>query len=259
MNQYRPGGFNMMPLVVKNLLIINGLLFLASFAMEAMRIDLVEVLGVYNFKSVLFKPFQLLTHMFMHGSFGHIFFNMFALWMFGSALENAWGPKRFLIFYMITGLGAAALHLGIGFYEAAMIESKLTTLGLSSREFYKLATANYPEINNILAEIELQFPTSGKLMVSYWQSLHNPTVGASGAVYGILLGFGMMFPNSLLYLYFLFPVKAKYVVIGCILLELYLGFANNPGDNIAHFAHLGGMVFGYIMIKAWSKSRTNFY
>ena len=100
---------------------------------------------------------------------------------------------------------------------------------------------------------------TAKTMISYWQSLHVPTVGASGAVYGILLGFGMMFPNTLLYLYFLFPIKAKYVVIGCILLELYLGVANNQGDNIAHFAHLGGMIFGYIMIKAWNKSRTNFY
>ncbi len=253
MNQYRPGGFNMMPVVVKNLLIINGLMFLATFAVESLRIDLVGMLGVFNVKSVLFKPYQLLTHMFMHGGVGHIVFNMFALWMFGNALENAWGPKRFLIFYLVTGFGAATLHLGVGYWEASMLENELIAMGLSSKDIYQIATGPQLEVDKVISAISIEIPEAVKTMISYWHTLHTPTVGASGAVFGILLGFGMMWPNSLIYIYFLFPIKAKYFVGLYALLELYMGFSNNPSDNIAHFAHLGGMLFGYILIKAWNK------
>ena len=233
---YRPGNFNELPVVVKNLLIINGLLFLATVSLSNLGIDLVKIFGLHQFQSNDFRPHQLITHIFMHGSFTHLFFNMFALWMFGKILENIWGEKRFLIYYMITGIGAAFIHLLISQYQIISISNQI------------------PELVSIA--IEGKYNPSIPLSKKLTQLIITPTVGASGAVFGLLLAFGMLFPNALLYLYFAIPIKAKYFVIGYGILELYGGISNNPADNVAHFAHLRGMIFGYILIKYWKKNST---
>jgi len=240
MEQYRPTGFRILPPVVKNLLIINGLFFLGTIATSSM-FDLNDYLALHYPVSPLFKPHQLVSYMFMHSqtNFSHILFNMFALWMFGNALENVWGPKRFLIFYMVTGIGAGLLQLLVMYLQISNLEAKLD-----------------PETIVMVREQGLQIiqegknyadPILGKLNALY----NSSTVGASGAVFGLLLGFGMLFPNSIIYLYFAFPIKAKYFVIGYGALELIMGFGSN--DNVAHFAHLGGMLFGYFLIRYWKK------
>jgi membrane associated rhomboid family serine protease len=174
----------------------------------------------------------------MHGDFTHLFFNMFALWMFGKILENVWGAKRFLTFYIVTGIGAAFVHLLISQYQILSISNQI------------------PEMVNLAIEgrYNPSIPISKKLT----QLIITPTVGASGAVFGLLLAFGMLFPNTLLYIYFAIPIKAKYFVLAYGILELYSGISNNPADNVAHFAHLGGMIFGYFLIKYWRKN-TSFY
>ena len=235
---YSPGNFNELPVVVKNLLIINGLLFLATISLNNLGIDLVKIFGLHQFQSNDFRPHQIITHLFMHGSFTHLFFNMFALWMFGKILENIWGQKKFLIYYMITGIGAAAIHLIFCQYQIINISNQI------------------PDLINIA--IEGKYNPSIPLSKKLTQLIITPTVGASGAVFGLLLAFGMLFPNALLYLYFAIPIKAKYFVIGYGLIELYAGISNNPADNVAHFAHLGGMIFGYFLIKYW-KQDTNYF
>ena len=235
---YSPGNFNELPVVVKNLLIINGLLFLATISLINLGIDLVKIFGLHQFQSNDFRPYQIITHLFMHGSFTHLFFNMFALWMFGKILENIWGQKKFLIYYMITGIGAAAIHLIFCQYQIINISNQI------------------PELVNIA--IEGKYNPSIPLSKKLTQLIITPTVGASGAVFGLLLAFGMLFPNALLYLYFAIPITAKYFVIGYGLIELYAGISNNPADNVAHFAHLGGMIFGYFLIKYW-KQDTNYF
>ena len=235
---YSPGNFNELPVVVKNLLIINGLLFLATISLNNLGIDLVKIFGLHQFQSNDFRPHQIITHLFMHGSFTHLFFNMFALWMFGKILENIWGQKKFLIYYMITGIGAAAIHLIFCQYQIINISNQI------------------PDLVNI--SIEGKYNPSIPLSKKLTQLIITPTVGASGAVFGLLLAFGMLFPNALLYLYFAIPIKAKYFVIGYGLIELYAGISNNPADNVAHFAHLGGMIFGYFLIKYW-KQDTNYF
>ena len=235
---YRPGNFSELPEVVKNLLILNGLFFLATVSLSNLGIDLVKILGLHQFQSTDFRPHQLITHLFMHGNFTHLFFNMFALWMFGKILENVWGSKRFLIYYMITGIGAASIHLLISQYQIISISNQI------------------PEMVNLAIEgrYNPSIPISKKLT----QLIITPTVGASGAVFGLLLAFGMLFPNVLLYLYFAIPIKAKYFVIGYGLIELYAGISNNPADNVAHFAHLGGTIFGFFLIKYWKNNMTSF-
>ena len=175
----------------------------------------------------------------MHGNLSHLFFNMFALWMFGKTLENIWGAKRFLIYYMITGIGAATLHLAINQYQIFNLASTMPEmLDIAKQGLYNAGNADSLRLTQLVS---------------------TPTVGASGAVFGILLAFGMLFPNTLLYIYFAIPIKAKYFVLAYGFLELYLGISNNPNDNVAHFAHLGGMVFGFFLIKYWKKNRTTFY
>jgi membrane associated rhomboid family serine protease len=238
--------FGNMPEVVKNLLIINGLFFLATIALQPQGLDLGRVLGAFYWESEQFRPWQIITHMFMHGSFMHIFFNMFALWMFGSAIERIWGAKRFLIYYLVTGFGAFILHYAVVAFQIQMLIPEVSPEMLQDIKTngmdYLMSNRNYT--NPTLAELNL---------------LYNiPVVGASGAVFGILLAFGMMFPNTrLMLLFFPVPIKAKYFVIGYGAIELFSGIANRPGDNVAHFAHLGGMLFGYILIKYWNNKHQN--
>ena len=244
---YRPTSFSQLPEIVKNLLIINGLFFLGTISLENYGIDLTQMLALHQFQSPDFRPHQLVTHMFMHANFTHLFFNMFALWMFGKTLENVWGGKRFLIYYMFTGLGAAALHLGVSQYEILSLQAQLNSsdLNMILENGNSVLQGNQNYSNQIMGKLDLLINT--------------PTVGASGAVFGILLAFGMLFPNTLLYIYFAIPIKAKYFVMVYGALELYSGLSNNPADNVAHFAHLGGMLFGFLLLKYWQKNNTQFY
>ena len=221
--QYSPTGFRVLPPVVKNLLIINVLLYLATFTMNRFHIDLTDYLGLHFFMASDFKPYQLITYMFMHGNFEHLFFNMFALWMFGNTLENMWGSKRFLLFYMVCGIGAGLCQEVVQYIQYATSLAQYDNVNLGGGQV--ITMANYLNLLN--------------------------TVGASGAIYGLLLAFGMMFPNSMIYLYFFVPIKAKWFVIGYAVIELVSGFIG--GGNVAHFAHLGGMLFGLILILVWKK------
>ena len=171
--------------------------------------------------------------MFLHGGWSHILINMFMLWMFGSMLENVWGSKRFLIFYTVSGLGAAALHLVVLYFEMAPI-----------MESFRL----------------LPYDQQVQILESENFKVNVPTVGASGAVFGCLAAFGYLFPNSLLYIYFLIPIKAKWVVLIYAVLELWAGVRNTAGDNVAHWAHLGGGLAGFLLVFYWNKTnRRNFY
>jgi membrane associated rhomboid family serine protease len=222
-------------------------MLLATYILSMRGIDLTSILGLRYFQSPEFRPYQLVTHMFMHGGFTHLLFNMFALWMFGRVLEGVWGPKRFFIYYFVTGLGAALLHTFVNFIEFQSVASKMTP------EAVQMVMTQGTEIFN--QGKNFSDPIAGKLNLL----LNIPTVGASGAVFGILLGFGMLFPNTQLMLLFPpIPIKAKYFVMGYGAIELYLGLTQS-GSNIAHFAHLGGMLFGFFLIKYWNKNTKHFY
>ena len=246
--QYSPGGFSRLPPVVKNLLIINFLFFVATIAFQRFwGIDLKETLGLHYFESERFHPYQIFTYMFMHANFSHILFNMFALWMFGAVIENYWGGKRFLVYYLITGIGAGLVQEAVYGIRIYQIISQLTP--------DMVYIVKNEGLNLLLQNKNYSFPLMGNLNLL----LNTGTVGASGSVFGLLLAFGMMFPNSLIYLYFLFPIKAKWFVIGYGAIELWQGIANQSGDNVAHFAHLGGMLFGIILILLWRKKEKNPY
>lgn len=202
---YRPNNF---PPIVKNLIIINVLVWVAQNIFDK-QYNLTYRLALWPLDSPFFRPYQIATHMFTHGPLFHILFNMFALWMFGKILENVWGPKRFLIFYFICGIAAAVAHLAFQYFSGGI----------------------------------------------------GPAVGASGAIMGIMAAFAYLFPNTELYIMFIpVPVKAKWAVIGLAAIDLFSGVANFSGDNIAHFAHLGGAVAGFILVLIWNKTnRRKFY
>ncbi len=237
-----------MPPVVKNLIIINVIMLLLMYLGKALwNIDLNSILGIYFPKSEHFRSWQVVTHMFMHGGFVHLFFNMFALWMFGRILEQVWGPKRFLLYYLVTGLGAAFTHEFVQWMQYRHLLAALTPEQL--QYIYDSGSELLNQGKNF---------ADGK-MGQLNMILNIPTVGASGAVYGVLLAFGVLFPNTqLMFIFPPIPVKAKYVVIGYGVLELYLAITS-PGSNIAHAAHLGGMIFGFILIRYWRKTTNTFF
>ena len=235
-------GFMGLPPVVLNLIIINALVLLITELFKE-QANLYQILGLHFFTSQYFQSWQLVSYMFMHGGFYHLLFNMFALWMFGSILEQAWGPKRFLTFYMITGIGAGLVQLIVAFFRIQSVEALLTPEQVS--HVYNMAPELWANIAGLTQE-------GYDNMVSLYQTVNTPTVGASGAVFGILLAFGMMFPNTMIYVFFAIPVRAKYFVMIYGVLELYFGVTGTQ-DGIAHFAHLGGMVFGYFLIVYWKR------
>ncbi len=214
------------PVVTKNLLAINILMFFAMIVAPKVGVDLKALLGLHLFLAEDFIPVQIITYMFMHGDFVHLFFNMFALFMFGRVLESVWGPKRFLIFYMVTGIGAGLLQ------------------ELTQYIYYETTLSMYTAVNK-----------GGGVIVSMAEFLNEwNTVGASGAIFGILMAFAMTFPNERLFVFPIpVPIKAKYFVLIYGALELYLGLSPRMGDNVAHFAHLGGMLFGLLLILYWRK------
>lgn len=227
-------GFDAIPPVVKNILIVNALFFFAQFIFaNNQSFNLNNWFALHDIRSAFFKPHQLVTHMFMHANFGHIFFNMLAVWMFGSSLENFWGGKRFLIFYVLCGLGAAVLHLGVSYVELTPYVERFNMLPAEQQAYW----VNNPEY-----------------------VLNVPMLGASGAVFGILAAFAYLFPNTPIYLYFLFPIKAKWLMLIYGGLELYMGLRNAPGDSVAHWAHIGGAIVGILVVLYWNKTnRRTFY
>lgn len=275
MSAFERPNFGSTPPIVKNLIIINAIMLLASWVAESvLRIDLNSILGLYYFNSEHFRPFQIITHMFMHGGIAHLFFNMFALWMFGRVLEQVWGSKRFLLYYFVTGLGAVALHTFVNYLHISNIESAATAMlnTPSPETFSAFVTHYFPSTYNELYEkfisqwsnnpsspdYILQAGEYTKLLIQHQMDI--PVVGASGAVFGVLLAFGMLFPNTELMLMFIpIPIKAKYFVIGYGVIELFMGVSNFKFDNVAHFAHLGGMLFGFILIKYWNRRKDIFY
>lgn len=247
MNGYGRGFFGIPP-VVKNIIMLNVVMLLANFAAQRVfSVDLNSILGLYFPKSDQFMPVQIITHIFMHGGFWHIFFNMYALFIFGQVLESTWGPKRFLVFYLVCGLGAALTHETVIAFQYASAASNLDpdSLALVLNEGTDLFRRGQGFSDPDMLKLQML--------------LNTPTVGASGAVFGILLAFGVLFPNTQLMLLFPpIPIKAKYFVLGYGALELWMAITQ-PGSNIAHAAHLGGMLFGYILIRYWRKTTNTFY
>lgn len=260
--------------IVKYLVIANVLIFAIQVILQNyFDIEIDEWFALYNFKSEKFNLYQLVTHMFLHANFTHLFFNMLVLWMFGSALEQVWSPKKFLYYYFFTGVGAALLHLGINMYTnhklADDINTYKSTPGLSA--FKNLIdeeigldnlkqNQDSPLLNRLNGFITTwkanpdseQYTQASIEFTGVYEQLviDRPSVGASGAIFGILLAFGMLFPNVLIYVYFLFPIKAKYFVVIMGIIELYMGLSTQ-NSSVANFAHLGGMLFGFILMKIW--------
>lgn len=242
---YSPQGFTVLPPVVKNLLFLNVGVFIVGFILQMMyQYDISDALGLHYIGSKGFKPIQFISYMFLHANLEHIFFNMFALWMFGNILENFWGPKRFFTYYMATGIGAGIIQMIVAYIRIQSIQSQVPAdvLEVIYTEGVDILRQNKNFIDPLYAELNAIVNVS--------------TVGASGAVFGLLMAFGILFPNSYIYLFFALPIKAKWFVLGYGVLELFSGIRNTPGDNVAHFAHLGGMVFGYILIQYWRRKGT---
>ena len=229
------------PDVTKNLLILNVLFFLATIVMQNQGIVLQQELGMHYPSSNLFEPYQLITHFFMHGDLFHLLFNMIGLIVFGSQLERTWGKKRFFIFYFVTAIGAVVLHTIV-----------------QGIEIRHLTGEWFPDI------INKRIPITEQELFSKWQSAYGiyatSTVGASGAVYGLLMAFALLFPNTQFMLLFPpIPIKAKWLALGLGVIAVYQGLQSNQGDSIAHFAHIGGMLFGFIIIQIWKRNTRDFY
>jgi membrane associated rhomboid family serine protease len=265
-----------LPPVVKNIIIINVILFAATQLSQAfLNTDfMMRHLALFPVRSPLFEPHQIVTHMFMHGSIAHIFFNMFGVFMFGRILEQLWGSKKLLIFYTITGLGAALVHLTVNYFQISHMINMANQFYSSPSYslFNQIVTKYFPGGASSQATTfmqqwfykpdDLSFVPQAKQMVEFVvnSNLMMPTVGASGAVFGLLIAFAMLFPDVELMLIFLpIPIKAKYFVPFYALAELFFGVAGFKGDNIAHFAHLGGALFGFILVKIWKRNQFRFY
>jgi membrane associated rhomboid family serine protease len=235
-NEYRPGGFLGLPVVTKNIIIISVILFIGTLLTgNSEESILIKYLGLHYHLAPDFKPHQFVTYIFMHGSVMHIFFNMFGVYMFGQVLEQIWGPKKYLVFFIVTGLGAALTQYVIMHYEiSAFLEER------------------NQQISEVIDDINLKT----MLIEQKYEILNSQViVGASGSLMGMLGAYGLMFPNQLLYIYFFIPIRAKWLVIIYGALELYLGINNSPGDNVAHFAHVGGLVVGVILVFFWKRNR----
>jgi membrane associated rhomboid family serine protease len=235
MTDFRLGRSQVIPPVIKNLIILNVIVFLIQKTTERTGSGFMEnFFALHDIRSFFFKPHQIVTYMFLHGGFWHIFWNMLILWMFGSILENYWGPKRFLTFYIVCGIGAALLHLLVIYQELSPAFDSLNTVPIHEQ----LAVRADEHMN-----------------------INEATLGASGAIFGCMVAFGLLFPNSLIYIYAIVPVKAKWAVLAYVVYELFLGVQNNAGDNVAHWAHLGGGLVGLLLVFYWRKKdqRRNYY
>ena len=270
-------GFRLTP-VVQYLLIMNVGVFVFMYLTGGHYFDL---LALHSVNADTFYPFQFFTHMFMHSMDDpmHLIGNMFGLFMFGPMLESVWGSKRFIAFYLICGLGAALLYSGVQYYGYSQIEKQIVEYkadpdpntygvildrnfrGLLGRELGMKAVNIYLEYKDNPTSQVLAKNSEDYLEKLYEFKVNTSTVvGASGAIFGILMAFALLFPNTEILLLFIpFPIKAKYLVAFYGLYELYAGFRRATGDNVAHFAHIGGMIFAFILIKYWQRKRNTFY
>lgn len=235
MNGNRQSPFANLTPVVKNLLIINVIFFVATWVLEHYGIDLTALFSAFYFDSPLFKPWQIITYMFMHAGFAHIFFNMFALFMFGPTLEYTMGSKRFLNYYFICGVGALIMQMMVQAIEVYHITGAFTIAHHDLEPFQ--AYAGFEKLDDIY---------------------RGAVLGASGAIFGLLLAFGVLFPDvEMMIIPIPIPIKAKWLVTGYMVIELVMGFGQFAGDSVAHFAHLGGALFGFIMLKIWGLNKRN--
>jgi membrane associated rhomboid family serine protease len=255
MTDFRPSRFEILPTIIKNLIIINVLVFAAQFILPKSGVNVDDLFALHTWQSELFKPWQFVTYMFMHSTndFSHIFFNMLALWMFGSVLENVWGPKRFLTFYLVSGLGAALCHMIVLYFQNQLMIEHFNEIGNSVARLSAFidkynVEGNDPQLSIGYANALLNFHIDGA------------TIGASGAVFGCLAAFGYLFPNDYLYVMGIVPVKAKWLVLIYAGVELFSAVQNSAGDTVAHVAHLGGALVGFLMVYYWNKTnKKTFY
>lgn len=246
------------PPVVKNLLIINGLFFLLRMVLGTDDLGthkLDHLMALHWPGSPHFRPWQIITHMFMHGGWAHILSNMFGLFMFGSSLEFLWGPKRFIFYYMVCGLGAAALHLAVEWSDVRAAENSAATYGVSVEDVLDANLIAHQDVVGAEQELTEAMPSEDARPAVerlFW-TYESIMLGASGAIFGILLAFGMMFPNEIIFMPgLMLPLPAKYVVILYGGMEFFRGFSG-ANDGVAHFAHLGGMLVGIFLILHWKK------
>lgn len=282
-NSYRPSGFGGLPVVTKNIIIINVIVYLATLIAAGRGIDLTAILGLHYYQAPNFRPHQFVTYIFMHDpqNLMHIVFNMLGVYIFGQVLEQLWGPKRYLIFYLLTGFGAAlaqyvVIYVTSNHFIQAIeaIQQNLTPETLSqifSPEFHGTVTQEFrgeymdfiSKYNSALdkGSESRAMALASQFLIDYKNQYLNSQViiGASGSLMGLLGAFGMLFPNQMLYLYFFIPVKAKWLVIGYGAAELFFGLKADPRDNVAHFAHVGGLLVGVIIVLIWRRNRRHFY
>lgn len=233
---------------IKHLLIINGIFFLS---VNLLGNQVYDWFALHYFQNPRFEFWQPLTHMFMHGSFNHILFNMFGLYMFGSPLESLWGRNKFIFFYLSAGFGAAAIQLLVYHFQFSFVYDELINLGNSKEAIFSW-------LNNLPGNQLIGQGIDESDLKGFVQSYYSSMVGASGALYGVLVAFAMLFPNAELYLIFIpVPVKAKYMIPFMILGDLFFGFSSFSMGPIAHFAHLGGAITGFIMMRYWKKQQFN--
>ena len=274
-----------LPPVVKNIILVNIVVFVLSWLPLGLENFMFRHFALFSVRSPYFEPHQIVTHMFMHASFAHIFFNMFGVFMFGRILEQLWGSKKMLIFYTVTGLGAALIHLTVNYFQMDHLlhlaeqfnANPNYTLFSEIVNKFGSRTYGYDQEMNFMQQWfykpdDVAFVERAKdyvMQIIYGDlnhpvigigNLNIPTVGASGAVFGLLIAFAMMFPDVELMLIFLpIPIKAKYFVPVYALLELFFGVAGFRWDNVAHFAHLGGALFGFILVKIWKRNQFKIY
>jgi membrane associated rhomboid family serine protease len=255
--------------IIRALIVINVIVFIVQSINPQYDRMIVSLFGLHYFSSEQFNPIQLVTYMFVHADISHIFGNMIGLFFLGPILEMFWGEKRFLIFYLITGIGAGVLYMGLKYYDFSTLEAvtRAYILNPDLTQFQGLLAKFYSEgiPSSVYGMLEDTSNVTLKESVfiaeeSLKAVLNTPMIGASGAVFGIMAGFGLLFPNTELMLLFIpFPIKAKYLVTFYALYEIYVGLHKMPGDNVAHFAHIGGMIFAFILIKMWGSKRDKFY
>ena len=249
--------FNDIPPVTKNLLLINVTLYVVSLVLVGQGIDLFSMLSAKYFNSIFFEPYQIVTHMFMHSErdFFHLFFNMFALFMFGSHLERIWGAKRFFIFYIASGLGAFVLYNGIGVWQIMQIKDEI----LAGNHLALNEMSSMAELHARMIDIPEGMAFVDPTLEAYRWYNYSSMLGASGAIFGLLAGFAILFPNTELMLLFPpIPINAKYLIGAYMIFEVYSSFYR-PGDGIAHIAHVGGAIVGAAFVLYWRKKGKNFY
>ncbi|SOS48513.1 Rhomboid family intramembrane serine protease [Tenacibaculum dicentrarchi] len=230
---------------IKHLIIINVIMY---FAPQLLNLDVTNIFALHYPENEHFGAWQYVTHIFMHGSPMHLIFNMYALWAFGTPLEQMWGKNKFIFFYFSAGIGAGLIYTLVNYYQFSGIYEQLINLGISPIEIKTLL--NTGQYNDTLITL------SNEKMSEFYSLYHTPAVGASGAVYGILVAFGLMFPNSKLALiFFPVPIAAKYFIPLMIAGDLFFGVTKYSIGNIAHFAHVGGAIIGFIIAWYWKKNQ----